>query len=118
MIESTVQVFTANDGKQFNSREDCLNYERFLTISCEEVQNYIQNFLDNNGGDYEVHNVTHKVSFYSKVPEFGIEMGWKGSKYQLDEDFDFDMGDWDDFQFSFLKHWKFNFDMPSGYWGK
>lgn len=118
MIEQIITQYVANDGKVFEDKNDCINYEYFLTISCEEVQKYVNTFFKNEGDDYNCQNVEHSFSPWTKSPEFRLFIGWKGSEWELDEDFDIDWDKWSQFEEDFEKKFKVPLNMPSGYWGK
>jgi len=112
MKEIKVTKYEANDGKIFNTLEDCLAWEKYILIDEEELKNYINTFLSNsenyeewvrksliNKHDFiQCYNI---VSFDNSEIVFNLTLGYIDEEdefMELDEDFCIDTDKWWEFR--------------------
>lgn len=116
------------DGKQFDSEQKCLEYEKFLELSTklDMIKNEVNEFLSNkdNYDDWIKDDMNSKNFHYCSNVWVGetnmsLEILYnKNSCYQLDENFCIDQTKW----YKFLKKYETEYftkiSVPNYYWGK
>ena len=116
-VQKTVTVFVAEDGREFTNAWQCKDYEDKLKINLEREQ------ILTNG----LRELISKVGLqYCSEPEkYTFKFDYDGGKSEIyycneefDEDFPFEIEEWDEIERQMLIRYGFVLDISPYYWGK
>lgn len=116
-VKKTVTVYIAEDGKEFTNAWHCKEYEEKLKLNLERER------VLTNGLRELISKVN--LSYYTEPEKFTFGFNHNGGKtdiyyegQEFDEDFPFEIEEWDEIERQMFIRCGFVLDIPTYYWGK
>lgn len=116
-IEKTITVYVAEDGKEFTHAFECEAHNNNLKVMLEREE------VLTNG----LRELISKVNlhYYNEPEKFTFGFNHNGGKtdvyyegQEFDEDFPFEIEEWDEIERQMFIRYGFVLDIPIYYWGK